>query len=177
MILPAPIFGPAHLPALVLRAAVACAVLLLVFASSSAGGPAGSPESRLLERALKLLPERPDVPIRFIDPELAPDADAIRRLDAFLVREPDGTIRQVIYLNRRSVPIEKALAGKALDIAIVAAIIRHEMEHLRGGGETQARQAERDFFQHLVFVGHVSANDGLAYLADLDQLYHLREGR
>ena len=115
--------------------------------------------------------------MRYIDPELAPDPDAIRRVDAFLVRELDGTIRQVIYLNRKSSLVEKALVGKDIDIAILAAVIRHEVEHLRGGGEPEARNAEREFFQHLMFVGHVPLNDGLAYLADLEQHHHLRETR
>ncbi len=101
----------------------------------------------------------------------------MRRLDAFLVREPDGTIRPVIYLNRRTAIVDKALAGKDVDVAILAAVIRHELEHLRGGGEPEARMAERNLFQRLIFVGKVPVAEGLAYLADLEQDRQIREGR
>jgi hypothetical protein len=163
--------------ALILRTAAGCTLLVIGSGPSPADAAAKGPEARVLERALKLLPQLPDTPVRFIDPELAPDPDAIRRVDAFLVRDLDGTIRQVIYLNRRSSLVEKALAGKDIDIAILAAVIRHEVEHLRGCGEREARNAEREFFQHLMFVGHVPLNDGLAYLADLEQHHRLRETR
>ena len=70
--------------------------------------------------------------MRLIDPDLAADPEALRRLDAFLVREANGKIRQVIYLNRRAAIVENALAGKDVDVAILAAVISHEQEHLRG---------------------------------------------
>ena len=150
------------------------AVLALAPAAAIAGGE--PPEVRALERALKLLPKRPPAPIRFIDPELAADSEAIRRVDAFLVREPNGKVRNVIYLNRRSSVVEKAIAGREIDIAILAAVIRHEQEHLAGAGEPDARKAEREFFQSLVFTGRVPSDEGLAHLHDLTHAYRLREG-
>jgi hypothetical protein len=134
------------------------------------------PEARALERALVLLPQPPAVPIRYIDPELAADPAAIRRVDAFLVREPDGTIRRVIYLNRRSALVEKAIAGRDIDVAILAAVIRHEQAHLAGAGEPEARRVEREFFKALVFAGKVPVEEGLAYLRELTHAYRLREG-
>ena len=137
--------------------------------------PPKTPEARLLERALKLLPEPPTVPVRLIDPDLTPDPGALRKVDAFLVREPNGDIRPVIYLNRRAAIVDNALAGKDVDVAILAAVIRHEQEHLAGGSEREARRAERDLFQRLMFVGKVPVAEGLAYLADLAQNRQLRE--
>jgi hypothetical protein len=134
------------------------------------------PEIRALERALRLLPKPPSVPVRFIDPELAADPEALRRIDAFLVREANGKVRQVIFLNRRSAIVENAIAGRDIDIAILAAVVRHEQEHLRGGTEKDARLVEREFFQSLVFAGHVPTEEGLAYLRDLEQHHQLREG-
>ena len=64
-----------------------------------------------------------------------------------------------------------------MDVAILAAVIRHELEHLRGGSEREARRAERDLFQRLMFVGKVPVAEGLAYLADLEQDRQIREGR
>ena len=160
-----------HLPAV--RLALTVALLGGFAPPAQAGGK--SPEARVLERAVRLLPRLPSVPVRFIDPDLAADPEAIRRLDAFLVREADGKIRQAIYLNRRSSVVERAMAGRDIDIAILAAVIRHEIEHLRGAGEREARRAEREFFQRLIFTGKVPAEEGLAYLHDLTHAYRLRE--
>ena len=131
----------------------------------------------MLERAIRLLPARPDVPVRLIDPELAPDPEAVRRLDAFLVREADGRPRRVIYLNSRAAMFERALAGTELDVAILAAVIHHEMAHLRGAGEAEARRHEREFFHSLVMTGRVPTDQGLRYLADLEQGLRQRDGR
>jgi len=161
-----------------LHVSLAISVLCITLSSRPAAAAAAkTPEARLLERALKLLPEPPAVPVRMIDPDLAADPDALRRLDAFLVREADGKVRQVIYLNRRAAIVENALAGKDVDVAILAAVIRHELEHLRGAGEREARLAERVLFQRLIFVGKVPVAEGLAYLADLEQDRRIREGR
>ncbi len=112
---------------------------------------------------------RLDVPVRLIDPELAADPEAIRRLDAFIVREADGGLRRVIYLNRRAVIVERALVGTDLDVAILAAVIHHEREHLRGAAEPEARRSEREFFHSLILAGHVPSDQGLRHLADLRQ--------
>lgn len=154
-----------------LAVVASCASVMAPVPIAAAKGP----EARALERALKLLPAPVTVAIRLIEPELAPDADAIRRLDAFLVRERDGTIRRVIYLNRRSSVVENALRGNDIDLAILAAVIQHELEHLAGRPESEARIRERDFFQRLVFAGLVPLEPGLAYLADLAQHHRLRE--
>lgn len=159
----------------VLRAGLAAGLLAFVVASSAAQSARG-PEGRALERALALLPQRPTAAVRLIDPDLAADPDAIRRLDAFLVRERDGRLRQAIYLNRSSPVVENAIGGRAIDIAILAAVIRHEQEHLRGANEDQARRTERDFFLRLVQDGRVPVDEGLAYLEVVQKHYRLREG-
>ena len=167
-------FHPTSAP----RYSLAVSLLLVTIVWTPAHGAAPkTPEARLLERALKLLPEPPTVPVRMIDPDLTPDPDALRKLDAFLVRESNGKVRQVIYLNRRAAIVENALADKDVDVAILAAVIRHELEHLRGGGEREARTAERVLFQRLIFVGKVPVAEGLAYLRDLEQDRQIREGR
>ena len=159
-----------------LRVGLAVSLLLVTVPSTPAHAAAQKgPEARLLERALKLLPEAPTVPVRLIDPDLTADPEAVRRLDAFLVREASGKIRPVIYLNRSAAIVENALAGRDVDVAILAAVIRHEQEHLRGANEDQARLAERDFFLALVKDGRVPVDEGIAYLEVVQR--HYRDDR
>ena len=167
------------MPHAALRTASVIAATGLVLAVAVPGADAQVPrgaEARVLEQAVRLLPARLDVPVRLIDPELAPDPEAIRRLDAFLVREPEGRLRRVIYLNCRTAMFENALLGAALDVGILAAVIHHELEHLRGAGEPEARRSERAFFQGLVRDGRVPTHAGLRHLAALERDRQLREG-
>src|SRR5690349_15568604 len=90
-----------HATGHVIGVAVA-AIGLLVAVPRAAAQTRTSTAARVVERAIRLLPARPDVPVRLVDPELAPEPDAIRPLDAFLVRGRDGRPRRVIYLNSRS---------------------------------------------------------------------------
>jgi hypothetical protein len=160
-----------------LHAALATLTVALAVAASPCDAQnAKGPEGRAIARALKLLTKPPTVPIRVIDPDLAPDSAAIRRVDAFLVREKDGSLRQAIYLNRESSVVENALRGRDIDIAILATVIRHEHAHLAGASEEEARRVERDFFQGLIQAGRVPVDEGVEYLHVLVTAYRLREG-
>ncbi len=161
-----------------LRATLVTLALALIAAAAAPceAQNANGPEGRALARAMKLLPHPPKVPIRMIDPDLAPDPDAVRGVDAFLVREENGKLRQAIYLNRGSEVVEKAIQGRDIAIAILATVIHHEQAHLAGAGEEQARRAERDFFRSLVQAGRVPVDEGVAYLHVLLTAYRLREG-
>ena len=64
-------------------------LLVMMWTPAGAAGPKTA-ETRLLERALKLLPEAPGVPVRLIDPDLTPEPESLGRLDAFLVREANA---------------------------------------------------------------------------------------
>ena len=116
------------------------------------------------------------VPIRVIDPDLAADPEAVRKVDAFLVREEDGSLRQTIFLNGDSAVLRNAVQGRQIDIAILAIVIRHEQEHLRGAKEQDARRAEQDFLRRLIRDGRVPADEGVAYLNILQTQYGLRVG-
>ena len=155
-----------------LRIALAAVFLVAALAPSttSAQTPKG-PEAQALERAMELLPKRLTVPVRLIDPELAAEPEAVRPLDAFVIREAGGRIRQVIYLNQRSSLVQRAVSGGRFNLAVLAAVIRHEQEHLRGGTEADARRAEVAFFQSLILDGRVAADEGLVYLRDLSKHY------
>jgi hypothetical protein len=153
-----------------LRASLAAALLVLT-ASTLALAAQKGPHARALERAIALLPALPNVPIRLIDPELAPGAEAIRQLDAFIVREADGRIRPAVYLNSESSVVVNALSGRDIDIAILAAVIRHELEHLRGAGEEEARRVEMAFFKSLILGGRIPSQQGLEYLSAMTKQY------
>ena len=121
-------------------------------------------EEEALGRALRLVTLDPGVTVKLIDPELAPDPKTIGRLDAFVVRDEHGTLRRVIYLNRRAEIVRRAASGSGFYVAALAAVIHHETHHLRGADEREARQAEFEFFRSLLNDGHVQHDVGWPYL-------------
>jgi hypothetical protein len=135
--------------------------------SRQVAGPVA--ERRAVERALRLMSATMTYPIVIIDPESVPDTTAVRQLDAFTVRETDGTLRSRIYINRESVVLQNAVEGVDLYCKVLAAVIVHEATHLAGGSEASAREAELQFFGGLVAKGLVSREDGLRYLDLLRQ--------
>jgi hypothetical protein len=127
-----------------------------------------SPESRAVAKALALLPSN-SVPVVVVDPDLTADPPAIRRLDAFIVIETDGRLRQKVYLNRESNVLRDASRGADFWVKVLAAVILHELRHVEGATEAEARRAEADFFNGLIEQGHVGRDDGRRYLARLHQ--------
>lgn len=126
-------------------------------------------EARALENAVALAALEPDVRVSVIEPDLAPDPEPLRRLDAFIVRESDGSLRPVIYVNRRSDILREAAAGSRLYVGVLAAVLHHEARHLSGASETEARRAELAFFLRLISLGQVPADLGHRYLQLLNQ--------
>jgi hypothetical protein len=115
------------------------------------------------------MPATMTYPIVIIDPESVPDTTAVRQLDAFTVRETDGTLRSKIYINQESVVLQNAVKGVDLYRKVLAAVIVHEATHLAGGSEAAAREAELQFFGALVAKGLVPREEGLRYLELLRQ--------
>jgi hypothetical protein len=111
-------------------------------------------EWRGVEWALRLVQIDRRLRVALIDPDLAPDAASVSALDAFIVREANGTFRPVIYINRRSAIVQRASDGEAEGIEELAAVIHHEARHLAGDSEAEARRAERRFFQSIVGGDH-----------------------
>ena len=121
-------------------------------------------EAAALQRALRLVTLDPSVRVVLIEPELAPDPEALRSLDAFTVRQPDGTLRPAIYINRRSPIVQAGASGSDFYVKVLAAVIHHEARHLEGASESEACRAEMEFFRSLVAQGEVPAVTGLSYL-------------
>lgn len=126
-------------------------------------------EARALENAVALAALEPDVRVSVIEPDLAPDPEPLRHLDAFIVRELNGSLRTVIYVNRRSHILREAAGGSRLYVGVLAAVLHHEARHLAGASETEARRAELAFFHRLISLGQVPADLGRRYLQLLNQ--------
>jgi hypothetical protein len=126
---------------------------------------ASETRQQIVDRACALVPGSLPYEVVLIDPELVGDPGAVRPLDAFIVRESDGHLRPRVYVNRESSIVRQASQGDDFYVNVLAAVIVHELEHLKGGTERMARRAEERFFEGLIAGGRVSPTDGLRYLA------------
>jgi hypothetical protein len=133
--------------------------------SSDATAPSFAAAKRVLEQARALVADAEARDIVLIDPELAADPAAVRRLDAFTVREEDGRLRPKVYINVESEIVQEAARGDDFYVSVLAAVIVHELAHLEGADEAEARQAERRFFEDLIVRGRVDRIHGKRYLA------------
>jgi hypothetical protein len=124
-------------------------------------------ERRALARAASLAGLDPGVRAVLIEPDLAPNPEPLRRLDAFVVRETNGTLRRVIYVNRQSDLLRQAAAGSTLHVLVLAAVVHHEVQHLAGASELDARRAEVELFRTLLVREGQPSALGERYLEQL----------
>jgi len=152
------------------------AVAILVVAATPTGanaqqrvivsdGPSGAGEAKTLARALDLLPIGPSH-VAVIDASRArPDVrDTMQRLDAFVVRDS-----AVVYVVRQSTLLRGARAGSSIHLHALAAAIWHEMAHLDGADEREARHREQALWTIFIRDQRVDRVDGLRYLAALER--------
>jgi hypothetical protein len=127
----------------------------------------GQVESRTLRAALEVLPRRP-TRIEIIDDKaMPPDTrQQIRELDAFVVIQSD-----VIYLRRQSMTLRQAELSGGPFVLMLAAVIWHEMAHVEGLDETEARRREEMLWAGFVQKGLVEPAVGLAYLDELSRRF------
>jgi len=132
---------------------------------SAAAADCGSRrEMATIAAALEFLRDASVLTVKPIDPELTGAPTAVRTLDAFVVRERDGSLRRVVYLNCESALFKAAAQGSALHIKLLAAVIFHESCHLDGMDEADASAAERGFLADMIQRGLIPAKEGLTYL-------------
>jgi hypothetical protein len=129
----------------------------------------GAGEVAVVRAAQTLVPDGDRLTVRAVDPELTGDPGNVRKLDAFIVRERDGSIRPIVYLNCRSELFQEARRGSRFHVKILAAVIAHEACHLEGGDEAQARQAERNFVTGLIRRGLLAEVEGALFLRQLER--------
>lgn len=143
------------------------ALAIMLLTTSHLAHAQATAEARAVALALRHVP-RPVAAVVIVDPELAPDREAVARVDAFVVRERDGSLRQVVYINARTALMQAAAAGSTEHVAVLAAVIHHEMHHLRGHDEGDARRAERQLLVQLVERGVMTREGGMRHLRLLD---------
>jgi hypothetical protein len=140
--------APAHAGAEVIPAPLADAVVRQASAD------------RTLTRALTLLPKRPGQVVIIDVSRLAPALEeSTRHLDAFVT---EGS--RVIYLTSHSAVLKGALDGSRFHLYVLASIIWHEMAHLQGEGEADARRSEEQLWRRFVRDGLLDQVTALRYL-------------
>ena len=120
-----------------------------------------------IARALKTLPRRPPrvsvVGEDYVSPETR---HRFRRAEAFVAAG-----RPVVYVTSHSPMLKAAEDGSTLHLHGLAAVIWHEMAHLDGAGEPEAREREQALWTRFVRDDKVDRLSGLRYL----KLLHERQ--
>ena len=127
--------------------------------------PAGLAARAAIRSAIALLPEAPKIiAVMDITPAKPQVRNRLRRLDAFTVEGND-----VIYLVDGSELLRGARQGLTFHRGALAAVIWHEMAHLRGADERGARKAESTLWASFIRDGLIDQVTGLRYLSALER--------
>lgn len=127
-------------------------------------GPDAEEERRALVEALRLLPRLP-ARVAVIDatearPEVQP---TLLRLDSFITKGSP-----VVYVVKQSALLRGAAAGSAIHIHALAAALWHEMAHVDGADEREARRQEQSLWARFARDQRVDAVAAQRYLKALD---------
>ena len=141
-------------------------VLLTATPAHATPGKSGCPEcDEVIERAVSLLPTRPSLVI-VIDVDLQPRAlkRRLENVDAFVIPgEP------TIYLKKQGSAFRRALERGGIRDYMLAATIWHEMAHVSGADEQEARRLEERLWRQFITARQVESAHGLAYLGRLKE--------
>jgi hypothetical protein len=124
---------------------------------------AGDINVSTLRAALEVLPRRPKR-IDVVDDRDLSSAilKQVADMDAFV---PVGA--QTIYLRRQSRTLRDAEYAGGLDTLMLALVIWHEMAHVEGLDERDARRREEELWREFMWTGRVDGSLGLVYLREL----------
>ena len=126
-------------------------------------GPEAEVERGALVKALHLLPRLPERVAVLDAAEARPQVqERLLRLDAFIV-EGSG----VVYVVKQSALLRGAVAGSSFHVHAVAAVIWHEMAHVDGASEREARAREEALWTSYIRDQRVDGMTALRYLAEL----------
>jgi hypothetical protein len=116
-----------------------------------------------VSRAVALLPRRPQS-VLIIDVEEAKpeDVEHLRTLQAFVLQG-----QPVVYLTKHGDALRAAVTGSRFHEYMLATVIWHEMAHLEGADESQARRREEELWTRFIVDNVVDRDAALNYLAML----------
>ena len=116
-----------------------------------------------VRRAVALLPERPERTVILDINAVSPALRArLRNVEAFVTKG-----ERTVYLNKQGPTLQKASKAGRRDRFfdyVLAIKIFHEMAHLEGSNEEQARREEEGLWREFVVSQKVDAARGLVYL-------------
>lgn len=129
----------------------------------AASGPEAEVERGALVTVLQLLQCLPARVAVLDAAEARPQVqERLLRLDAFVL---DGS--PVVYVVKQSALLRGAIAGSSFHRHALAAVIWHEMAHVDGADEREARAREEALWTRYVRDQRVDGVTGLRYLAAL----------
>ena len=131
--------------------------------STPAHGSSESQYKAAVQHAVALLPERPtQVLIIDADDARPQDRTNLLRLQAFILKGSP-----VIYLTRHGNVLQLASRGSRFHEYMLATVIWHEMAHVSGADETEARRREEALWQRFILENAVDRDAAMSYLAAL----------
>jgi hypothetical protein len=115
-----------------------------------------------VRRALALLPSQPKEGVVVIDADRVTPAlrQSLQSVDAFVMKG-----ESVVYLRVQGELLQHAhRIGKSFDYAL-AAVIWHEMAHIRGADEREAQRQEEELWKQFLLQRRVEPGPALRYLS------------
>lgn len=118
---------------------------------------------QVVDRVLRLLPERPDAVV-VIDVDRSNPAlrQAVKDFEGF---STEG--QRTVYLRKQGPIFQRALQGASVWDYALACVVRHEMAHIAGADELDAQRREEELLTQFVVSRKVDATWGLSYLQRL----------
>jgi hypothetical protein len=141
-------------------------VLVIVGIAALSGQASAASDSNyplIIRQVIALLPQRP-VQVRVIDVNDArpEDRDNLLKLQAFVLRGSP-----VIYLTTHGEVLREAVKGSRFHNYMLATVIWHEMAHVEGADETEARRREEALWTRFMLDHAVEQVAALTYLSAL----------
>jgi hypothetical protein len=132
---------------------------------------------QVVDRVLRLLPERPDAVVA-IDTDRSTPAlrQAIEDSEGF---STEG--QRTVYLRKQAPLFQRALRGASVWDYALACVVWHEMAHIAGASELEAQRREEELLTQFIVSRKVDATWGLAYSQRLRKRHpeepHVARGR
>jgi hypothetical protein len=124
-------------------------------------GPDSDSERLAIGKSLRLVTRYPRTVAVIDGTDARPEVrETVLRLDAFIVMDSD-----TIYVVRQSELLQGACAGSVFHIHALAAVLWHEMAHLDGASEHDARKKEEALWTKFVRDQRIDPVTALRYLS------------